>query len=297
MKNLQGVIPIVSTPFLDDGSVDEKTFRAEINWLFSHRINGVATGMVSEAFRLTDDERTLLTRCMAEEANGRGQVVATVGAESAFQAIRHARAAEKAGAHALMAIPPALTRCTPAGLEDYYRALVESVNVPIIVQDASGYVGNSIPIALQAKLLELFPDRILFKPEAQPIGPNVTALLNATGGKARIFEGTGGIALLDSHPRGIVGTMPGPDLPWALVALWDALSANDTQRAAALHGPLAAMVSMMCNLDAFLVTEKMLLVKQGVFSREHCRGPLGFQMDEGMRTTILRLYEQLKSLV
>jgi len=55
-----------------------------------------------------------------------------------------------------------------------------------------------------------------------PIGPRLSQLLAATGGKARVFEGTGGIALIDSFQRGIVGTMPGADLIDGIVALWRA---------------------------------------------------------------------------
>lgn len=37
-----------------------------------------------------------------------------------------------------------------------------------------------------------------------------------------IFEGSGGLALVDAYYRGIAGTMPGTDVPWAIVAFWQA---------------------------------------------------------------------------
>ena len=99
------------------------------------------------------------------------------------------------------------------------------------MQDASGYVGRPLAIATQARLLEEFgDDRVLFKPEAAPLGPNLTALRDATGGRARVFEGSGGVALVDSYRRGIVGTMPGAELIEAIVALWNALVAGDQRR-------------------------------------------------------------------
>jgi hypothetical protein len=57
------------------------------------------------------------------------------------------------------------------------------VDVPLIVQDASGYVGRPLSIGLQARLHGELGDRAMFKPEAPPIGPQLTRLLSATGGR------------------------------------------------------------------------------------------------------------------
>ena len=79
-------------------------------------------------------------------------------------------------------------------------ALVRAPEVPVIVQDASGYVGKPMSIEFQAGLLDQFgPEKAWFKPEAVPIGPRLSALRDETGGQARVFEGTGGIALVDGR--------------------------------------------------------------------------------------------------
>ena len=125
-------------------------------------------------------------------------------------ALIYARAAEKVGCDAVMAVPPVTTGLPDHQLVDYFRTLAEGIAIPVIVQDASGYVGKAIPLSVYVALLERYgEEKILFKPEASPIGPNLSALRDATGGKARIFEGSGGILLVDSHRRGIAGTMPG----------------------------------------------------------------------------------------
>ena len=71
---------------------------------------------------------------------------------------------------------------------------------------------------------------MLFKPEAVPIGQNLSALRDATVGQAKIFEGSGGISLVDSYRRGIVGTMPGAEIIDAQIALWEALAKGDSSR-------------------------------------------------------------------
>ena len=196
-----------------------------------------------------------------------------------------------------MAIPPCLTRCDEHGLTEYYEAILAATSKPLIVQDASGYVGHSISIQTQGNLFRRYPDRIMFKPEAIPIGPKLSALREATNGQAKIFEGTGGLALIDSYQRGVTGTMPGTDVCWALVAIWRSLESGDHERARRIHEPLAVMVSMQTSLDAFLAIEKMLLVEQGVFKNAIVRRPVGYRLDEETRLEVLRLFDRLRRAV
>src|SRR5262245_34099398 len=225
---IAGVLPIAHTPFTDDDAIDLPSLERQIDWAFAVGADGYCTGMVSELLRLTYRERVELTRALGALHRGRGAFVAGVGAESTRQAVEYAREAEAAGAAAVMAIPPTTARLPPDEVLGYFAGLAEAVGVPVIVQDASGYVGQAIPTAVSVELVRRFgPEKILFKPEASPIGPNLSALRDATGGRARIFDGSGGICLVDCYRRGIAGTMPGMEFLPAVVALWKALRAGD----------------------------------------------------------------------
>src|SRR5690606_4118863 len=155
-------------------------------------VDGLVMAMVSEVLRLSSGERRAMAEFVCRHSAGRGAVIISVGAESTYSACELARHAESVGADALMAIPPVSVAVSEAQIQRYYERLVQAVTIPLIVQDASGYVGRPLSIELQAKLLSDFGDQILYKPEAAPIGPRLSALRDATGGKARIFEGTGG---------------------------------------------------------------------------------------------------------
>jgi 4-hydroxy-tetrahydrodipicolinate synthase len=193
-----------------------------------------------------------------------------------------------------MAIPPVSIAVRDEALEEYYRRIIEATALPVIVQDASGYVGRPMSIAMQARLMERYgEERVMFKPEAQPIGPRLSELLEATGGRAKVFEGTGGIALVDSYRRGIVGTMPGADLVKAIVALWRALVAGDDVAIDRISGAVGALVSLQTSLDAFLAVEKHLLVRQGILTNHIVRGPVGYVLDEDTRDKVDRLFDQL----
>lgn len=297
-SRLAGVIPVVSTPFDDHDEIDEPALARETDWLVACGADGLAIAMVSEVVRLSDSERRDLTSMVVSAADARVPVVATVGAESTRAAVALAAHAERVGATALMAIPPTAVALPDAEVLAYYRAIVDQVAIPVVVQDASGYLGRPLSLDLYVTLVDAYgPDRVLFKPEATPIGPQLSALRNATGGRARVFEGTGGIALVDSFARGVVGTMPGPEVPWALVALWRALVGGDATAVAAIHGPLAALVSLQTSLDSFVAVEKYLLVRQGVFASDRRRHPYGFELDPETATEVDRLFALLQDVI
>lgn len=289
---LAGVLPVFQTPYRADETIDRDVLEQEIDWLFNRGADGVVMAMVSEVLRLDTDERRHLAELACRFGLGRGAVVISVGAESGASAERLARHAEEVGATATMAIPPVSIAVGEDELVRYYERIIRSTSIPLVVQDASGYVGRPMPIALQARLMEEFGnDRVFFKPEATPIGPRLSALRDGTRGRARIFEGTGGIALVDSYRRGIVGTMPGADLIAGIVALWRALEAGDEARAYRLSLPISSLIAVQSSLDAFLAVEKYLLMKQGVFKNTIVRGPVGYTLDEETRREVDRLFD------
>lgn len=298
-KTIQGVLPVFQTPFHDDEGIDFETLEREIQFLFDRGADGVVMGMVSETLRLSHDERKALAQavCQYVRAHGRGRGVSIIsaGAESTKVAVEFAQHAESVGADAVMVIPPVSVAVGEDELRRYYERIIQAINIPVVVQDASGYVGRPMSIAMQAELFNTYGSRVLFKPEATPLGPRLTALHEATHGKATIFEGSGGIALVDNYRRGVAGTMPGADLIDTLVALWKALKANDTARIDALSLPLTAMNALLHSLDAYLAIEKYLLVKQGLFKNQVVRGPVGFALDDETRNEVDRLYNMLNA--
>ena len=253
---LSGVFPVFQTPFHEDDSIDYATLEKELEWLIDRGSNGIVMAMVSEPLRLSSEERDDLASKTCSIIDRRLPVVISVGAECTHTAVRHTQHAEKSEATAVMAIPPIATNLGEQGLRTYYQSLIEAAHIPIIIQDASGYVGNAMSIELQAELLNEFgPQRILFKPEANPVGPKLSALREATNGQARVFEGSGGMALLDTYRRGIVGTMPGAEIIDAQVAFWNALENGDDLRASRLSEAIVSLVALQCHsLDGFLAT-------------------------------------------
>ncbi|MBC8870409.1 MAG: dihydrodipicolinate synthase family protein [Planctomycetes bacterium] len=299
-ETISGVLPVVHTPFLEDESIDYESLARQIEWAFAQGAHGYCTGMVSELLRLSTKERVLLNETLAEANAGRGVFIAGVGAESTRQAIEYAQAAEDSGCDAIMAIPPISTALPPRELLGYFSTLAEHVDLPLVVQDASSYVGQPIPQDVCVRLLDDFgPDRVLFKPEAAPVGPNLSALRDSTGGQAQIFDGSGGVSLVDCYRRGIVGTMPGMEFLSGIVALWKALERDDEQATYDLYLPICALVSLQlqAGLDGFLAIEKYVLAKRGLFATDVRRKPHAWEMDEETRLELERLLGQLDEAI
>lgn len=294
--DIAGVLPIAHTPFREDESIDVESLTRQIDWAFEVGASGYCTGMVSELLRLTATERNELHQLLAGCNQDRGVFVAGVGAESTPQAVEFTEHARSAGADAVMAIPPTTNALPADQLLEYFSAIAHAADAPLIVQDASSYVGEAIPHTVCLELLDRFgSDRILFKPEAAPLGPNLSALRDLTNGQARIFEGSGGVALIDSFRRGIAGTMPGMEFLSALVAIWNALRQGDDETAYRVYFPVCALVTLQlqAGLDGFLAIEKYVLKKRGLFETDRRRKPFSWSLDEETRAEVDRLLEIL----
>ncbi|MEI6324500.1 MAG: dihydrodipicolinate synthase family protein, partial [Gemmataceae bacterium] len=138
---VQGVLPVLHTPFTKDGDIDADTLHREMDWAFEVGADGVVVAMVSEILRMGYYGRRDLAKLVCKAIQGRGFCIISVGAESTREACDFARHAEGHGASAVMAIPPVATRLGTGATKAYFTAIAESVSIPLVVQDASAYVG------------------------------------------------------------------------------------------------------------------------------------------------------------
>jgi 4-hydroxy-tetrahydrodipicolinate synthase len=254
--------------------------------------------MVSEVLRFSAAERRNQWQLSLEYLSNRIPLVVSVGAESAAIAVALAKDAQKDGATAVMATPPSAFIATADEVKNYYQKIIEAVDITVIVQDASNYLGAPIEIETYVELIDKYgDDRVQFKPEAKPVKERLERLNKISNNRAKVFEGQGGIDLLDTHPLGVMGTMPGAEVPWAIVGLWQALEAKDLNTAKAIHTPLAKLISFQTTLDAYVAVEKYLLLKQGVFINTNQRGPVGFKLNSDTKQKIDTAYIELTKVV
>jgi 4-hydroxy-tetrahydrodipicolinate synthase len=196
----RGVYSVVQTPLDENDNIDQAILKREIDWLIECGVKGLVLAMVSEVMRFSADERRLQWQSALKIIDKRVPLIVSVGAESTAIAISLAKSAQADGATALMATPPAIFPATSDEIYTYYSEIIEAVKIPLIVQDASNYMGQPLDLDLYGNLIEKYgTERVQFKPEAKPVKERAAALQEIAHGQARIFEGQSGI---DLYPSG-----------------------------------------------------------------------------------------------
>jgi 2-keto-3-deoxy-L-arabinonate dehydratase len=294
----RGVYSVLQMPLDENEAIDPTPLAREIDWLIELGVSGFSIAMVSEIMRFSSDERRSQWQLVIKLIDGRLPLIVSIGAESTAVAVRQAKFAEADGATLLMATPPASFPATSEEIFHYYRSIFDAVQIPIIVQDASNYMGQPLPIELYERLLHDFgSSRVQFKPEAVPVAERVAAIQRAANGQALVFEGQSGMDLLDTHPLGLFGTMPGSEIVWAIKPLWEALEVGDTDRASLIHQGISKLIKFQTTIDAYVAVEKYLLVKQGIFTSVKQRGPVNTVLTADTKLAIDQAYEGLIHIV
>jgi 5-dehydro-4-deoxyglucarate dehydratase len=130
---LRGVFGFPVTPFSDDLSLDLDALARNVNEMASYRFCAmVAAGGTGEVYSLTIDEIESVIATTVEAVNGRMPVVAGTGFNVPI-GVEIARRAGKAGAQALLALPPYYTAAPEEGLFAYYEALGNATDLPLMI--------------------------------------------------------------------------------------------------------------------------------------------------------------------
>jgi 5-dehydro-4-deoxyglucarate dehydratase len=130
---LRGVFGFPVTPFSDDLSLDLDALARNVNEMASYRFCAmVAAGGTGEVYSLTIDEIESVIATTVEAVNGRMPVVAGTGFNVPM-GVEIARRAGKAGAQAILALPPYYTAAPEEGLFAYYEALGNATDLPLMI--------------------------------------------------------------------------------------------------------------------------------------------------------------------
>jgi 4-hydroxy-tetrahydrodipicolinate synthase len=134
MPELHGVLPALITPFTDDGAaVDADALVAIVDRLVAAGAAGlVPGGSTGEFTTLSNAERREVIEVTVEAAAGRVPVVAGAGALSTRETVELSRHAERAGAAAVMVVPPFYEALGWRELLAHYTAVAEAISIPIM---------------------------------------------------------------------------------------------------------------------------------------------------------------------
>lgn len=139
MKTLQGSLTALITPMTADGTLDEKAFRAFVEWQVAEGTEGVVpVGTTGESPTLSHAEHKRVVELCVEQVAGRVPVVAGTGSNSTAEAIDFTRHAKQAGADAALVVTPYYNKPTQDGLYRHFMAIADAVDLPVVIYNIPG---------------------------------------------------------------------------------------------------------------------------------------------------------------
>jgi 4-hydroxy-tetrahydrodipicolinate synthase len=148
----EGTHTALVTPFRDD-RIDEEAFRDLIEFQISEGISGIVpVGTTGESPTLPHDEHNEAIRIAVEAAAGRCHVIAGTGSNSTTEAIALTQEAERIGATAALLVTPYYNKPSQEGLYRHYRAVAESVAIPLVLYSIPSRCGIEIGLDTAVRL-------------------------------------------------------------------------------------------------------------------------------------------------
>jgi len=155
-EKLRGHYPVIITPFKENGEIDEKSLRNLIDYNLKYGMHGFTPGgSCGEAQSLSTDEKLRITEIVIDEVKGRVAVIGCGGTSGTDLSVQLCKEMEKLGVKAIMVQPPYYFPPTNEGLYNHYRAIAESVNVPIVLYDNPNATKVNMSVDLIKKLGEI----------------------------------------------------------------------------------------------------------------------------------------------
>ena len=153
MTATRGILAATATPFDEDENIAEAALRAHVRRQLTAGVHGIfALGTNGEFYAQSAAERAEAARIVIDEVAGAVPVVIGAGAATTRETIAIAADAAAAGADALSIITPYFAAASQVEIENHFRAVADSVDVPVIVYNIPARTGNAVAPATLEKL-------------------------------------------------------------------------------------------------------------------------------------------------
>jgi 4-hydroxy-tetrahydrodipicolinate synthase len=130
------------TPMHPDGTISEPGRATLVDHLLATGCDGIVVGgTTGESPTLTEAEAARLVRDVAAQSRNQARVIAGVGTYDTASSVQRARAAEAAGADALLLVSPYYSKPTQAGIVAHCVAVADATELPVMLYDIPGRTG------------------------------------------------------------------------------------------------------------------------------------------------------------
>ena len=289
-ENMRGLFGLLPTPYREDLEIHTQDLRAAANFCCESGQHGIVWPvMVGDFFFLGENERIRNLDAVMEEVNGRLPVMFGCSGVSVSQVLVFAKAAKKAGADAVITMPP-VGSTAEIGM-DVHRRIADVFDGPLVVQNAGGQytplTGDQIE-----HLLEDVPQIEYVKEERSPGPKHISEVVGRVGTRVKaIFGGAGGKNLPDELRRGALGCMPACHLGDVLAKVVELWWDSKESEARDLHRRILPLLNLAN--PSFV---RYMMKRRGVFSdtiqRAPNRQPL---VEDELKSEITILLEAVKA--
>lgn len=272
-----GIYPMLFAFFGEDGRLDEAAIRRQVQAALAHGAHGLAVlGLGTEVGKLSAGERIDLLGWAADELRGRLPLVVTVVEPDTDSAIAAVRRAEATGAAWVILQPPPGAVLDEVAQIAFYGAVADAAPLPIAIQNAPEYLPTSLELGGIMRLAAAHPNVQLVKAEGSAL--YVRRLIDAAGGRLKVFNGRGGLELTDNLRAGCAGMIPGMDSFDIQARIYELVRAGEAGEAEKLYRELLPLiVFIMQGLPSFLCYGKRVAARRlglgPVFDRQPALAP------------------------
>lgn len=192
---LEGIFLPNVTPFTYEGVIDEEALRKCVKFWIKGGVSGlVPCGSTGEAPYLSREERMRVIEIVLDEARGKVPVIPGTGSMSTRETIVFTRDARDLGVEAVLVVTPFYFKLSNNEIYAHYRAVLEAVDLPIILYNVPKFTGYSLDPSVVFQLVTKFDNIVGMKDSSGSIS-QITEIIRLVGKEIPVLAGTADVIL------------------------------------------------------------------------------------------------------
>lgn len=243
----KGSIVAIVTPFSDNGKlIDEQKLKELVEFHIKNGTSGIVPcGTTGESATLSFQEHSRVIDIVVRQVNKRVPVIAGTGSNSTDEAVMLTRHAAKVGASASLQVSPYYNRPTQQGLYGHFKAIADSVDIPIVLYNIASRTGVNIEPETIARLARDCKNIVAVK-EASGSLDQMSRIKALCGGNFDLLSGDDSLTLpvLSIGGTGIISVVANI-VPKDVAALVDEFEKGNIKKAREIHYRLLPLVKAM----------------------------------------------------
>ena len=249
----------------------------------------IIAGTTGEASTLTDEEQLDLIRFTVEKVNGRVPVIGGAGSNDTRHGVGLTRAVEATGVDAILSVTPYYNKTSQKGLIEHYKAIANSVKVPIVLYNVPGRTGQNITPESLVELAKI--DNIVSLKDATGNFGQAVDNLRLLGDRLDIYSGNDDtiIPLMSLGAKGVISVLANI-APKATAEMTHAWLDGDSKKAAAMQAEYKELI------DCLFVEPNPIPVKAGMQLLGFNVGPMRLPLTDADQAVIDRLAAAMKKV-